>query len=164
MPRNFKNPAPKEGSKTFNMNVIPSKEALEKAIADNGMCKPSKCWHKVAIFAILIAWFPDARANDVKVDAGHIRLNYRGWRYIADTPKHVKRSLMLFDKEFYERLSIRAYILKFRRTTKIVPITAKQRAENAAEYRRRRNQGWVPPRPPEGTSLRKRVEGFSSIV
>jgi hypothetical protein len=113
---------------------------------------------------LLVAWFSDAQANDVKVDAGHIRLKYRGWRYVADTPKHVKRSLMLFDREFYEQLQIRAYDLKFRRTTKIVPITAKQRAENAAEYRRRRAEGWVPPRRPEGVSLRKRVEGFSSIV
>jgi hypothetical protein len=33
--------------------------------------------------------------HHVRVDAGHIKTNYRGWRYIADTPRHVKRSLML---------------------------------------------------------------------
>ena len=100
--------------------------------------------------------------HHVRVDAGHIKLNYQGWRYIADTPGHVKRSLMLFDKGLYEDLRTRTYSLRFRRTTKIVPLSAAQlRQKNAtrlegiargnATYRKKYN-------------LRTRIEGFSGIV
>lgn len=158
-----KNPAPTIGTKGFAMLVMPSRDHLEAAIADNGFCHPSKCWHKVAIFAILLAWFPGARANDVKVDAGHIKLNYRGWRYIADTPRHVKRSLMLFDAKRYDEVHVREYTLRFRRTTKIVSATAAQRKQFSDRYFERIAGGWVPPKS-GNPSLKKRVAGFSSIV
>lgn len=158
-----KNPIPISGSKGFAMAVMPDRDHLQAAIADNGNCHPSKCWHKVAIFAILLAWFPEARANDVKLDAGHIKLNYRGWRYIADTPRHVKRSLMLFDVGLYDQVHVREYMLRFRRTTKIVAASAAKRKEFSDRYFARRDAGWTPP--VSGTpNLRKRVAGFSSIV
>jgi hypothetical protein len=116
----------------------------------------------VAINKLMELLEPGAR-HHVRVDAGHVKLNYRGWRYVADTPRHVKISLMLFDKKRYEEVYIRAYSLQFRRATKIKPYTAKRAAQIDAARDRRIAEGrdYYPPPP---VSLRKRVEGFSSIV
>ena len=84
-----------------------------------------------------------------------------GWRYVADTPKHVKRSLMLYDAKLYDNIRIREYTLAFRRTTKIIPLT-QERKDQINDARRRRIAEGRPDR--KYTSLRKRVEGFSSLV
>lgn len=156
-----KNPAPKTGSTGFPMMVMPDREQLDKAISDDGFCHPSKCWHKVAVNAILMAW-GETNAR-VKVDAGHIKLNYKGWRYVADTPRHVKRSLMLFDKKLYDEVRVREYSLRFRRGKKILAVSAKRREEiNAARIARVEAGGNERKR--AYPSMRKRVEGFSSVV
>mgnify|MGYP001600440646 CR=1 FL=1 len=156
-----KNRVPASGVTGFGMEVMPAKEYLDKAIADNGFCRPEKCWHKVAVNAIVIAW-GEGNAR-VKVDAGHIKLNYRGWRYIADTPRHVKRGLMLFDKKLYDQVRIREYSLRFRRTTKIVAISPERQQEIEAARRARIKAGGTEHKR-RYPNMRKRVEGFSSIV
>jgi hypothetical protein len=156
------NPAPKTGTKGFKMHVLPSREQLDKAIADNGFCEPAKCWHKVAIHAIALAWTPKDNPK-VMVDAGHIKMNYRGYRYVADTPRHVKRSLMLFDKGLYDQVYIRGYSLRFHRRNKIVPVSAKRQAQiNQARLKRIAEGGDENKR--KYPNLRKRVEGFSASV
>lgn len=151
--------APKPGTKGFQLVVLPSRDSLEEAVAANGQCHPRRCWHYVAINKLMEQWEPGAK-HYVRVDAGHIKLNYQGWRYIADTPLHVKRSLMLFDLGRYDEVHVREYSLRFRRTTKVTGLTKEQR-EHKSKMRAER----IAHHGPEKTyNLRKRVEGFSGIV
>jgi len=153
---------PKEGTKGFLLEVLPNREHLDKAIEANGFCHPQKCWHRMAVYSLMERLAPGEN-HHVRVDAGHIKVNYKGWRYISDAPSHVKRSLMLFDAKRYDEVYIRRYKLRFRRSTKIIPVSRERQDQiNAARKERiaaggdehRRNY----------QDLRKRVEGFSVIV
>ena len=158
--KNSKNPKPVEGTKGFAMFVMPSRTYLGEAIEQGSHCDPRKCWHFLEINAIVHRWDADNKAH-IRVDAGHIKLNYGGWRYVTDTPRHVKRSLMLFDKKRYDEIHVRSYTLRFRRTTKIIPLTQARRDQITAARRARIAAG----RPDRRyTSMRKRVEGFSAVV
>ncbi len=156
-----KNGTPKAGAKGFLLSVLPDKDQLQTAIAANGKCNPTECWHFVAINALMDLWDPDGK-HHVRIDGGHIKLNYRGWRYVADTPLHVKRSLMLFDLERYDDVYVRRYTLRFRRTTKIIKteITRERQEEINAARRKRIEDG----RPDRVYGLRARIQGFSGIV
>lgn len=154
------NKAPKAGAKGFLLNVMPSRDALDEALSMNGQCSPTDCWHYVAINWVLDEIDPGGKHN-VKVDAGHVRCNYKGYKYLADTPRHVKRSLMLFDAGRYDEVRVRGYSLRFRRVAKIQTLTADRRAAIAKAQARRRAEGR---RSMNDMTLRKRVEGFSSIV
>ena len=154
--------SPRPGTKGFQLKVTPSKDCLEEAIGQNGFCNPRKCWHFVAVNKLMEQLEPGAK-HHVRVDCGHIKLNYGGWRYIANTPRTVKRSLMLFDAKRYDEVYIREYSLRFERTTKILPYTSKRKKQIDLARERRIAEGRDNyPQPP--VSLRKRVEGFSSIV
>ncbi len=154
--------APVIGAKVFSLEVMPSREALDKAIGANGFCHPKRCWHRMAIHALMDNLAPREN-HHVRVDAGHIKVNLRGWRYVADTPRHVKRSLMLFDLKRYEDVRIRGYKLRFRRTTKIIRTTRERQDQiNAAREARIAAGGDEHKR--GYPSLHKRVEGFSGIV
>ena len=154
---------PKVGTKGFQLKaVLPTKDCLDEAIASNGFCSPRKCWHFVAINKLMDRLEPGTK-HHVRVDAGHIKLNYKGWRYVADTPRHVKRSLMLFDKKRYNEVYVRPYTLHFRRTTKILPYTKERQKQIDAAREKRIVEGRDNYQSPP-VSLRKRVEGFSSIV
>jgi hypothetical protein len=158
-----KNVAPVAGTKGFAMAVMPERKYLDKAIENQGFCNPSKCWHKVAIASIVDAWGP-VNSPHIRVDAGHVKLNYRGWRYIADTPLHVKRSLMLFDKKRYDEVHIREYTLRFRRTTKVIRVSReRQDAINASRSARIR-AGSNERKKYSGPTMRDRVVGHSSVV
>jgi hypothetical protein len=156
------NSAPKQATKGFLLKVMPSLDCLNEAIALDGQCDPRNCWHYVGINKKMDEIAPGER-HQVKVDAGHIKVNYHGWRYVADTPRHVKRSLMLFDKGHYEALRVREYSLRFRRTTKIIEqdnSSPERKAQINAARRKRIAEG----KPDKVYNLRKRVEGFSAIV
>lgn len=97
------------------------------------------------------------------MERANIKLNYKGWRYVADTPRHVKRSLLLFDRKRYDEVRIRPYTLRFHRSTKVVAITEERRNEvNAARNARVKAGG--DERKRKYPDMRKRVEGFSGIV
>lgn len=153
---------PKEGTKGFGLEVLPARECLNEAIAMNGQCKPQKCWHYVAINKLMDRLAPGA-IHHVRVDAGHVKLNYKGWRYIADQPRQVKLSLMRFDAGLFEQIRARQYTLEFRRTTKILPFTKKRKGQIYAAKERRIAEG-RDSYPAPTVTLRKRVEGFSSVV
>lgn len=153
---------PKAGAKKFSVSVIPTKIALDKSISANGACEPKNCWHKVAISSLMEKLEPKAN-HHVRVDAGHIKLNYRGYRYIADTPLHVKRSILLFDLERYEQLQCRLYTLNFRRTTRIMPVD-RTRQDQVNEARRARIAAGGDEAKRSYPNMRKRVAGFSGIV
>lgn len=111
--------APRLGAKSFKLRVQPSTKALKEAIEQNGACDPNKCWHKVAIFGIFKKWYPEIHSNWVQVDAGHVKVRYRGWWYLADQALFAKESLLLFDKQQYHLVLPRPYTLYFRRQRKV---------------------------------------------
>ena len=152
---------PAAGTKGFVLSVNPDKQALEAAIEQNGFCEPRKCWHFIAVSALMERMTPGEN-HGVRIDGAHVKLRYRGWRYIADMPLHVKRTILYFDRGMYDRVHARPYKLRFRRTTKIIAIPrARQDQINAA--RKSRAAAGKPDRT-DYPSLRKRVEGLSGIV
>lgn len=155
---------PRAGTKGFLLTVFPSREALDEAISANGFCNPTDCWHYVAISTEMEQLAPGDR-HHVRIDGGHVKLNYRGWRYIADTPRHVKHSLMLFDLKRYTEVRVREYNLRFRRTTKIVKVSEERQEQiNTARIARIAAGGDERKRYKGRPTLRKRIEGFSGIV
>jgi hypothetical protein len=154
--------APKSGAKGFALSILPTREELDKAINADGFCEPKKCWHFVAI-SFLMDRLDPGENHRVRIDGGHVKINYRGWRYVADTPRHVKRSLMLFDAKRYQEVYIRQYTLRFRRSTKIIPPSRERQDQiNAARLKRIAAGGDEKQR--RYPNLRKRIEGFSGIV
>lgn len=153
---------PRPGSEKWNLRVMPSRKALVQAISQNGYCNPTDCWHYVAIFALLSGWFPETKKNWVRVDAGHVKVRIGDWWYKADTPAHVKRSLMLFDKRRYEEVRAQEYTLHFRRDYKVRPMreATKKELQNYAASR----TGGVDKGKRQTRGLRARVEGFSALV
>jgi hypothetical protein len=152
--------APKPGATGFAMSVTPCQECLNKAVAEGAFCRPDKCWHKLEIASTLNRWDPTGK-HHVRVDAGHIKFNLWGWRYVADSPRHVKRTLLLFDKKRYDEIRIRNYTLRCRRTTRIMPLTD-ERKEQINQARYKRIAAGKPDR--SYPSMRDRVVGFSGIV
>lgn len=152
---------PAAGTKGFVLAVTPDRKALEAAIEQNGFCEPKKCWHFVAISALMERMQPGA-IHHVRIDGAHVKLNYRGWRYIADVPLHVKRTVLYFDKGMYDRVHARPYKLRFRRTTKIIPIS-RERQDQVNAARKERAAAGRPDRK-DYPNMRKRVEGLSGIV
>jgi len=71
---------------------------------------------------------------------------------------------MLFDLGRYGELYIRQYRLRFRRTTKIIPVTRERLKQIYAAQDKRRSEGREKPYQPPVIGLRRRVEGFSGIV
>lgn len=155
--------APAPGAKAFKLAVTPDRNCLNKSILMNGFCTPGKCWHKVGISAAILPWGKLTDLPHIRVDAGHVKMNYEGYRYVADTPHHVKLSLMKFDRKMYDDLYIRSYVLRFRRTTKIKRVT-KERQEQINAARRIRIAAGGLEYKRQYSNLRKRVEGFSSVV
>lgn len=146
------------------IDVTPNREALDVAIANNGACSPTDCWHYVEINRVMEEMAPGER-HHIRVDAGHVKLNYRGYRYIADVPLSVKRSLMRFDQKLYDEVTCRKYKLRFRRTSKIVKSSAERKAAINQARKDRIAAGADEPRRYKGKpTLRTRIEGFSGIV
>ena len=156
------NKTPKSGCTGFALNVLPTVGALESAIADGGHCKPSECWHFLEIAAIMERLEPGGR-HMIRIDAGHVKLNFAGWTYIADTPRHVKRSLMLFDAKRYADIRIRAYRLRLRRVRRVVKASEERKARiNSNRIARIAAGSGEQAR--KYPSLKARVQGFSGMV
>ena len=135
---------------------------LNAAIRLDGRCTPDRCQHKVAISRALFAIDSDG-THHVRIDGGHVKFNFRGYRYVADTPRAVKRSLMLFDKGEYSSLHPMKYKLRAHRTTKIIPNTKERKAQiNAARKARIAAGGDEHHR--KYSNLKARIAGFSGAV
>lgn len=149
--------------KEVTLSVSTTHDDLNAAIGMNGRCSPSKCMHKVAIARTLFALDPDGGGTHrVRIDGGHIKFNLHGYRYKADTPKAVKRSLMLFDQGAYDAIKVQTYSVRAHRTTKIAPITKERQEQVNANRRQRIAAGGDENR--RNYNLRKRIEGFSGSV
>jgi hypothetical protein len=145
------------------LSVTTTHDDLNAAIKLNGKCTPDRCMHKVAIARTLFALDPDGGGtHKVRIDGGHIKFNLHGYRYKADTPRAVKRSLMFFDAEKYDVLHTQTYKVVARKTTKIIPISPERQAQINEARRKRIAKGSDEPH--RSYNLRKRIEGFSGSV
>ena len=156
-----RNKIPKAGAKEFTMEVLPQQDKLDAAIEAGAFCNAEACWHYLEVAAVCHHW-DESGNHHVRVDAGQVKLNLFGWRYEATTPLHVKRTLMLFDVKRYKEIKIKGYTLKFRRTTRIIPI-ARERQDQINVARRARKNAGHPDRN-DYRDMHKRVVGFSVLV
>jgi hypothetical protein len=153
---------PKGPPKAFRLKVTPDREHLNKAIEANGVCDPKKCWHRMGVYDQMEQLEPGAN-HHIHVDAGHTQLHFQGWHYIADMPRHVKLSMLLFDAKQFDKVRVRSYVLNFRRVRKVIKVPRERQDQINAARRERIAAGGDEYR--RGyPNLRKRVVGFSSIV
>jgi hypothetical protein len=128
---------------------------------DNGECRlTSQCMEKVAIARTLMNQFrgkSDAELR-VRVDAGHIRFNLRGCRWLADTPKIAKVSLIKFDRK--ETVKPHSYVVVARRVSKI-KTRSRERQNQINAARRARIRAGKPDKLYNRKTLRKRIVGFA---
>ncbi len=126
-------------------------------IAGGVSCKASKCMHKVAIARTLDNMDRRGGHHKVRVDAGHIKFNYGGYRWEAKTPKIAKDSLMRFDDGY--PVQPHSYTVNAERTSKIIPLSA-ERQEQINKRRRERveNEGYKQ----KPYLLRDRIRGYDS--
>jgi hypothetical protein len=89
---------------------------------EGGKCgDPRRCMERVAIVEALNEQniFP----NKLRVDAGHVRATWDGWRWIADTPKTPHNCLIQWDDDLRHKRPISVkphrYTLVFRRLSQV---------------------------------------------
>jgi hypothetical protein len=131
---------------------------------DEGECKLiTKCMEKIAIARALKEQLhlkdEEVSKLHVRVDGGHIRFNYKGYRWVANTPAKAKNALIRFDRD---KSLVRPHTFTFvaARTTKVIPMTDERRAQinMAREDRARRGQ---PDKVYTAPSVHERVVGYA---
>jgi hypothetical protein len=145
---------------TRRIETFKFKVDVTKADIENGECRiATQCMEKVAIARTLMNEFrgkSDAELR-VRIDAGHIKFNLRGCRWIADTPKIASYSLQKFDRK--ELVKPHSYVVVARKAGTIKKVSRdRQNQVNAA--RRARIRAGQPDKIYARKSLRKRVVGF----
>lgn len=152
--------------KTRTKNVITMKievNTLQRDI-DEGVCGLAvKCMEKLALTRGLIEQLgikPDkVRHIHAKVDAGHMRFNYDGYRWSADTPRTPRNALIKFDED--KRLvRPHRYSAVFVRGAKIAKMT-EERKEQINEARERRALEGRPDKVYKDPTIHKRVVGYA---
>jgi hypothetical protein len=146
-----------------------------------GEClRKDRCMHKVAIARTLMSQLKiksDAELR-VRVDAGHIRFNWRGWRWCADSPKIVQTTLKRFDGLAHEwspaqrgrdpegwRNAVlkvirpHSYVIIARRMSRIAPVN-RERQDQVNAARRARAHAGLPDKRYMHNTLHQRVVGF----
>lgn len=125
---------------------------------ESGECRLAhRCMEKLAVARALNDVFPDETSHHVRIDAGHIRFNADGHRWIANTPKIARRALIEFDHK--RPVRPHSYKLTAQRTTKILP-NPRKRQDQINTARRKRIAAGVPDKTYTAQSLRKRIIGF----
>jgi hypothetical protein len=152
---------------SFNVHVI-------LRDIETGKCgEPGKCMEKVAIERGLREIDPSGGDHHVRIDAGIIKFNYKGYRWMAITPKKPKRALLLFDEEteprklaekrgekFVSRVRPHSWKLFATRGSKILPFTDERR-QQVNDARRARIAAGIPDK--TSYDLHKRVLGLASV-
>lgn len=136
-----------------------------------GEClKANKCMVRVANERTLRHLDPSMPNHHSRVDAGHIRFNYKGRRALADTPRAAKAALIQFDKEVRARreakrrgVPFKSEVEPFSFTVRAVlgrPIlkTTRARKDNINAARKRREAAG---QKPKQYTLHQRVVGFA---
>lgn len=125
---------------------------------------------KVAIERALREMDPRAGDHRTRVDAGHIRFNFFGYKFEADTPRVAKASLIKFDTEekarrkaeaagieFVSAVKPHSYMVEAVRLYKLKKITPERQEEMNRARQARAAAGFKPKR----YTLHKRVVGFA---
>jgi hypothetical protein len=132
-------------------------ETTQKHITDGECRLAHRCMEKLAIAEALMKLFPKEASHHVRIDAGHIRFNANGYRWIANTPKIARRALIDFDRK--RPVRPHNYRVAAQRTTKIVP-NPRKRQDQINKARRERVAAGVRDKTYTAQSLRKRIIGF----
>jgi hypothetical protein len=140
----------------------------------DGCRDASKCMERVSITrALLEKYDVSPHETRVRIDAGHTKFNFKGYRWQADTSKVQKNALIRFDdlitklkrqrvpaekieKMVLDAIPDHSWKFKAMKGTKIIPPT-KARQEQVNQRRRERIAAGEKPK---HYTLRKRVIGF----
>lgn len=125
---------------------------------------------KVAVERKLRQLEPEVGNHHTRVDAGHIRFNYQGHRYWADTPKLAKANLIRFDEEakakrkaeregkpFHSQVEPFSFNVVGMRQGKVKPTSRARQDQVNAARRLRRAAG----EKRKQYTLRQRIVGFA---
>lgn len=140
-------------------------------IAEGECGLANKCMVRVAVERVLRQLDPSMPNHHTRVDAGHIRFNWKGRRCVADTPRIAKAALIKFDQEAKEKRKAKRQGVEFK--SEVEPFTIKwvhaelrgrlkpttrSRKDNINQARRRRAEAG---QKPKKYTLHKRVVGFA---
>ena len=130
----------------------------------------NRCMVRVAVERVLRQLDPSMPNHHTRVDAGHIRFNFKGRRVVADNPRTAKAALIKFDQEAKAKRKAKREGATFRSKVepfaikvvgelrgKLAPNTRK-RKDNINQARRRRAEAG---QKPKKYTLHKRVVGFA---
>src|SRR5215831_8281768 len=93
---------------TKKIETVTFPVAVTRTDIHEGECLlANKCMVRVAVERKLRELEPNEPNHHTRVDAGHIRFNLRGHRYVGDTPRLAKARLIDFDKEAQARRKAR---------------------------------------------------------
>jgi len=142
----------------------------ERDIREGECGLANRCMEKVAIERSLRDMDPKSGDHRTRVDAGHIRFNFFGYKFEADTPKIAKSSLIQFDKEekargraerdgieFISKVRPHSYMVEATRLYKLKKISPERQEEITRARQARAAAGFKPKR----YTLHKRVVGFA---
>jgi DNA-binding XRE family transcriptional regulator len=134
----------------LNVNV---RIVVTQAHIDEGACRdPNKCMIKLAIAEAL-----GVAHGYIRVDATGVRITRRkDYRERADLPRKALHALLAFDRN--ERVEPFDFMLRFRKTTRVVKSTPERRTQINAARATRKAEG----RPDKTYDLAKRIAGVAS--
>lgn len=132
---------------------------------DEGECKLiTKCMEKIAIARALTSQLGLKKPEEisklhVRVDGGHIKFNYNGYRWVANTPTKAKNALIRFDRD-KSLVRPHSFTIVAARTTKVLPFT-NERREQVNQARADRARRGVPDKVYEAPTIHRRVVGYA---
>lgn len=141
----------------FTVKVLDSDITKGKCLLAN------KCMVKVAVARTLDQEYPMVGSHKVRVDAGHIKFNARGYRWIADTPPEARIALINYDNK-HKRHLVKPFSFKVmaRRVSKIRPggaFTKERRRQIDIARRARETRTGI--KEHKRYTLRHRVVGYA---
>jgi hypothetical protein len=131
---------------------------------DEGMCGvATRCMEKLAVTRALIDQLgiksDKVPRLHVRVDGGHIRFNYNGHRWDADTPRAARNALIKFDQD--KRLvTPHKYVVHATKGPKVQKMT-EDRMEQINEARARRVREGRPDKVYSDPTIHRRVVGYA---
>lgn len=131
---------------------------------DEGECGLiTKCMEKIAIVRALTMQLklkePEVTKLHVRVDGGHIKFNYDGYRWEANTPTKAKNALIRFDRD-KSLVRPHSFTIVAARTTKVLPFTDERR-EQINQARADRVRRGVPDKAYTAPTIHERVVGYA---
>jgi hypothetical protein len=147
-------------TKTVRLRQLEIHVKVKQKDIDEGLpCSATLCMEKIAIARSLDIIDPEQKNHHkVRVDAGHIKFNMKGYRWLANTPLKAKTALIKFDDpEQRPKVRPHSYTLIATRMSKIVRMPpARQHQINEA----RRKRVAAGTEKVKRYTLRERIVGF----